>query len=349
MKTCERCGLINPDSSARCECGGYLIQGDLPAEQRRNGAVAGFWIRLLSDLLDAVFLAILGWVLTLFAGDQLQRLGERGVWLGMGVSMLYTTLLHSRIGGGQTLGKRLLDLRVVRMDGSLLSLDRALVRWWLMGFLVYGSAAGYALLSIAPFLRPEIVAAGMAGIQVALFLGCGLLVPFHPLKRGLHDLLTDTLVVRRALPREDLLARGSDPRRDRRLVIGAIVLGFMAAIGAVYAFANLPAQREEATRVAGNMEALGIQNPSVADTIIRDGSAARHVVVLSGYLPMAAVGDKPVAELHVALANLARKELSMTNVDVLRTALRTGINIGIYSRYETSTENHLPVPTAVAQ
>ena len=141
MKTCERCGLVSPESSAQCECGGRLIAGD-SSTLARNGAVAGFWIRLISDVIDAVFLGIAGWMLVMIFRGPLLKLGERAVLLGVPISLLDMAVLHSRIGGGQTPAKRLLKLRVVRTDGSLLSFDRAVVRWALIGFLFYGGAAG---------------------------------------------------------------------------------------------------------------------------------------------------------------------------------------------------------------
>ena len=81
-----------------------------------------------------------------------ERLGERAVFVGLAISMAYTGILQSRFGGGRTLGKKLLGLRVVRLDGSLMSLDRSLVRYALMGLLVYQGAVAYALVGLLPFL-----------------------------------------------------------------------------------------------------------------------------------------------------------------------------------------------------
>jgi hypothetical protein len=76
MKTCTRCGLANPDSSGRCERGGELVAGDVPLVV--EGVVAGFWIRLGADLIDALVLGAIGWVIaTVFRGGLLSVGGPR--------------------------------------------------------------------------------------------------------------------------------------------------------------------------------------------------------------------------------------------------------------------------------
>ena len=130
MKTCTRCGLVNPDTSGRCECGGELVTGDQP--MLAEGRIAGFWIRLFADGLDALVLGAVGFLIATVFRDGLLRLGEKAVLFGIPFTLLYTGVLQSHIGGGQTLAKRLLGLRVLRLDGQFLSLDRSLVRWSIM-------------------------------------------------------------------------------------------------------------------------------------------------------------------------------------------------------------------------
>ena len=72
---------------------------------------------------------VVGCVISIPFRGVFLRLGEQGVFVGLAISMVYYGLLHSRFGHGQTLGKELLRLRVVRPDGKLLSLDRSLFRF----------------------------------------------------------------------------------------------------------------------------------------------------------------------------------------------------------------------------
>jgi uncharacterized RDD family membrane protein YckC len=119
------------------------------------GTLAGFWVRLLADLIDTAFLFLVGLLLSIPFGPLLVRLGSRGVFIGLAVSLLYNGVLQSRLGTGQTLGKRWLRLTVVRMDGSLMSIERSLVRYAMVGYLVYQNAISTAIVTVLPFLRFE--------------------------------------------------------------------------------------------------------------------------------------------------------------------------------------------------
>ena len=59
--------------------------------------VAGFWIRLASDVLDAILLGLFGLCLSLPFRSALYMLGENGVWIGLCVTFLYAGILQSRV------------------------------------------------------------------------------------------------------------------------------------------------------------------------------------------------------------------------------------------------------------
>ena len=92
---------------------------------------AGFFRRLLAFTLDWVILSIMADIVRLaykFGGNS--RGDMLSVDLAMGLSavlfFLYFTLLTAE--GGQTLGKRVIGIRVVRTDGTNLSYTRAFAR-----------------------------------------------------------------------------------------------------------------------------------------------------------------------------------------------------------------------------
>jgi uncharacterized RDD family membrane protein YckC len=330
MKTCTRCGLANPDSSGQCDCGGSLAGGDQPA--MAPGRVAGFWIRVFSDLLDALFLGVIGFALALALPGLLHSLGERAVLIGAAISLVYSGVLQSQIGGGRTLAKRLLGLRVLRLDGSYLSLDRSLVRWSTLGVLGYGTAVAYALSSVVPFFALPTLLAAFGGAQLALSLGCVLLVPFHPLKRGLHDLLTGSIVIRGDRFPAELVERLTRPARDRRLTIAGVAVALLGTgIGLGFA-SHTPAAVQPGLKVMTEMAAIGIQNPGVVE--VRSlGPSAVTTIVATGYLPTSADGTPQVENAEERVLASIRKEMPLNGVDRLVVTLRQGINLGIYSSY----------------
>ena len=148
--------------------------------------VAGFWRRLAAGAIDLLVLApvfaLLGLLLAAIFGGRVPRLRELGVdWavelllgrnpLALGgfglcaiVGILYFTLFHAV--RGQTLGKQLLGLRVITKNGERPALWRSLGRT-------------------------------AAGLGSALLCSLGLIwIAFDREKRGLHDWLAGTWVVR---------------------------------------------------------------------------------------------------------------------------------------------------------
>ena len=98
-------------------------------------APAGFFIRTVAYLVDAFLLSLVGgafpYLVITNTSEQIVN-GQR-VTTGAGgsvlVSLIYFLIFWSHLGGGRTLGMRLLRLRVIREDGSELRVVGAFIRW----------------------------------------------------------------------------------------------------------------------------------------------------------------------------------------------------------------------------
>ncbi len=101
----------------------------LPAEG--PGAVSGFGPRLLAFLADAVVANLLAGIPYLF-GVHYQS-GQRGAVV-FGAFLLMELVLVAT--AGQTLGMRLMRLRVMRLDGRLPGFGAVLLRTVLLGLLI---------------------------------------------------------------------------------------------------------------------------------------------------------------------------------------------------------------------
>ena len=126
---------------------------------------AGFWVRFFAILIDSIGLGIVSNILTSFVStsDPLDP-SRNGISTLLGV--LYFCYFWSAQGGGQTLGMRVLNLKVVRTDGSMLTLLQAFVRY--IGLII----------SIVP-----------------LFIGV-IWAAFDANKQGWHDKIASTYVIR---------------------------------------------------------------------------------------------------------------------------------------------------------
>jgi len=173
---CYRCGVKLPDTVA------------LPGPQR-----AGFWRRFGAYVIDNIFITIGTTIIftvvfsivfaifpeiadrylisgsawdTILAASELQMTWfELAVYgLGFLIDLAYWT---GTIGWkGRSVGKIMLGLKVVRVDGSRIGYPRAFLRYW--GYMLCWFTFGLGFLAIA----------------------------WSKEKRGLHDLLCDSIVVR---------------------------------------------------------------------------------------------------------------------------------------------------------
>ncbi|HTJ59704.1 MAG TPA: RDD family protein [Candidatus Saccharimonadales bacterium] len=124
---------------------------------------AGFGIRVVAFIIDAVSLGILSGILNsiLFAGDNV-----RGNGLNTLVGLAYFMYFWSSYGHGQTLGNRVMKLRVVKTDGSELTLTDTFLRY-----------------------------VGLILSFLCLFIGV-IWVAFDANKQGWHDKIASTYVVK---------------------------------------------------------------------------------------------------------------------------------------------------------
>lgn len=158
-----------------------------------TSAYAGFWARVPAAMLDA------------FLGGLL--IGALG-WPAMIVHLAYLTLAHAH--RGQTLGKYLMNLKVERTDGSILSLPRSAARtmasmWMpLVVALTILLTQGFdTLASLIERLDARELDA-VQSLAVAIIIGNALLsfvyvgglvlAAFHPQKRAAHDLVVGSHV-----------------------------------------------------------------------------------------------------------------------------------------------------------
>jgi uncharacterized RDD family membrane protein YckC len=151
---------------------------DMPSEQQE---LAGRLIRLLANVLDGIIAGLMIYVpalIVMAATGRLEQLSGEfdagSLTLPIALCVIgaiawawITILLVARYG--QTMGKRLLEIRVVRSDGSQASLGRI---FWLRN-----------------------VVNGLLGI-IPLYAIIDVLFIFGQRRQCIHDLIADTIVVK---------------------------------------------------------------------------------------------------------------------------------------------------------
>src|SRR5207244_1144403 len=158
---CPNCGKQNEDTARYCQiCGSALQAQTAPAVlSSMVGEYAGFWRRFLAIVIDAI-------ILSLASGTAFVATFGSGVALGFVASWLYEAIMMSSEWQA-TVGKRVMSIVVTDIEGKRMTFARATGRHF----------AKY----ISAFL-----------------LGIGFIIAaFTAKKQALHDMIAETLVIRR--------------------------------------------------------------------------------------------------------------------------------------------------------
>lgn len=155
--------------------------------------IAGFWRRLGAFVIDLVLLGIAGMIFGALLFDTLARMGAYARLIGFAIALAYFGICNSRIGDGQTLGKRWLGVRGVDAHDQLLSLPRSLLRYAVLGIPFFANGLP---------VDPKLAMSTSLGYLLAfvVFGGIFALVYFYIFNRrtrqSLHDLVVGSYVER---------------------------------------------------------------------------------------------------------------------------------------------------------
>ncbi len=177
-KFCGNCGAPRDAASTNfCRTCGAAYASETPvARTDASPAFApkgGFWRRTAAYLLDSVALVVIGAIVGAIVGGigvgaqmRPDDINVTAQVLGNVLGLGYFLYFWSSRGAGQTPGMRVMKLRVVRTDGTYLSIGRAFLRDIGLGL--------------------SILALGIGVIWVA----------FDRNKQGWHDKIADTYVIK---------------------------------------------------------------------------------------------------------------------------------------------------------
>jgi uncharacterized RDD family membrane protein YckC len=299
--------------------------------------IAGFWRRLGAFFLDCLLLGVIGNIVGYFLTEEFVQLGPWGRLLGFLVAMIYFGALNSRLTGGQTLGKKLLKIKVVAKDGAPLSVSKSFLRFLPLGipwFLNNAQFSESVLWSLWGYLA-----------SIAIF-GLGFSVVYlyvfnRKSRQSVHDLLVGSYVV-------SVKATGPVESTGLSQVHIAVCALLVVASGVTPYFAkNLTASEPFASLM--NVYHAVSSEPWVVHAQVNKGKST--VTTNKGrstttYLTITAYSKDPdIKNIERAkkLANLALSaESSAGGLDVIQVTLVYGFDIGIASSWRSQSNAHSP-------
>lgn len=177
--------------------------------------------------------------------------------------------------------------------------------------------------------------------------GCYLLLPLHPLKRGLHDLVAGLVVVYRGRFNATTLAALDDPAKIKKAYATVGAISAVIIIAGVWGFMAIKKNTALASmqEVKTKLEATGkFHSRSVMDNSFSTGSGTTRSIIVQAYVggPLGQSKEdlKPLYDLAFQTIRDQVKDLSPYNN--LRVGLRQGYNLGIRKRYTILFEDENP-------
>jgi len=294
--------------------------------------VVGFWRRFFADFLDVIFLGIPGYGIGYLFRYTFSAMGLHAIWLGLVCSFLYYGLQHTRLGGGQTLGKRVLGIQVLRRDGQYLDFGRSFLRYLVVSFIFYNGIYG-SLLNYLPPTAATAVGSVYFLVIIWAFFACFLMIPFHPLKRGLHDIAAESVVVYKGCFDNEALGRLEDSTKVRRaltiLSIGSVLLAGGCILGIIKLTSG---HSDDMAKLAEIQEFLGAEYnvPQVRANSF-NGKPTSLAVIVS--VPLATFDNKPEKErIRTDAYNRVRAKFNdLGHFGDLKIVITSGYSIGIAS------------------
>ncbi|TMC62373.1 MAG: RDD family protein [Chloroflexota bacterium] len=125
---------------------------------------AGFWIRVVAFIIDSIIVGVINAIVAAILSSN--TTGRTGIQTILGIIYFSYFWSASSPWPGQTVGDKLLNLRVIRTDGSDLTIVQAFIRY-----------------------------VGLFISFIVIFIGV-IWVAFDPNKQGWHDKIAGTYVVK---------------------------------------------------------------------------------------------------------------------------------------------------------
>jgi uncharacterized RDD family membrane protein YckC len=297
-----------------------MSEGQVAASDE-NRRLPGFWVRFAAFFIDGIILQVVGWALGFAFWDAVQNLHSWGRLIGFAIALAYLALLDSRIGGGQTLGKRVMKIAVVGRDGQLIGPARSAVR--------------YTVLGIPLFLNGIILSAlpGAVGQMVLSFLVAGLgfaivylAVANRRTRQSLHDLVATTFVVRAAN------IGWAPSERMNRAHLAVVAASWIAALAFPSVLPNLfgPAGKSQFAEMEVIRDAVATTPGVWGVTVLSVGAMeSRDRLVVTVFRDATPEPDNVIAS-RVA-AKVLDASPDMAGAQRLTVSVQSGFDIGIAS------------------
>lgn len=306
-------------------------------EDAQQNWIANFWRRIGALFIDTLILGLIGFISGLALESTFVQIGGWGRFIGFVIALAYFGVMNSKLFEGQTIGKKLLNLRVVDSENQTVSLGRSILRYIVLStpFSLNGAQfSNEAMLSFLMYPLSLIIFGGLFSI-IYLYI-------FNRVTRqSLHDLAVGTFVVNANIEKQEV-GKVWKPH----LIVVAV---FLVAAAIVPVFTGKLAENVVFKDMLAVQSALS-SHPGVTyatiTTSTKTSSSVNEVAKITTYVSAQVfLLSNNVSDVDFArkLATIVVKNYpEAKEKSALRIILTYGYDIGIWSQWSNHTHDFNP-------
>lgn len=291
--------------------------------------------RFLAFVIDGILFTAVGAGIGAAYFDKLSQLGLWGRLVGFCIALPYFAVLESRIGGGQTIGKRWLKLIVVDKSGNTISFRKAIARYVIFAIPSYLNQIALPLTRTPWFVSFIIfvIVFGVGGSTLYL------LTFNRDTRQGLHDLAVGAYVIN---------ADDSGPVETRTISrINRATVGLIFALTiTAWILGNVLEKKSPFLQMRQDSHEIeqldGVQRARVWDILSHSGinGSAKKVLIIS-VTRTESPGNTEIFADEVAKV-IIENDRNLQTYDELSIRILYGYDIGIASRWRRVEYEHTP-------
>lgn len=307
------------------------------SEEVQQNWIANFWRRIGALFIDTLILGLVGFILGLALESTFVQLGGWGRFIGFVIALIYFGVMNSKLFEGQTIGKKLLTLRVVDSKNQTISLGRSALRYIILAtpFSLNGARlSNEAMLSPLVYLLSLIVFGGLFSIFYLYIFN-------RVTRQSLHDLAVGSFVVNANSEKQEV----GKVWKTHLIVVAvffiaaAIVPAFTGKLAEIEPFKGMRTVQSALSNESGVMYAT-IGTGTSTFSSANEGTKKTTYVSAQAFLSSNNVSDVDLAR---KLATIVVKNYPESkNKDALRITLTYGYDIGIWYQWVSHTHDFNP-------
>ncbi|MEP0365564.1 MAG: RDD family protein [Cyclobacteriaceae bacterium] len=153
--------------------------------------ISKFWPRIGALLIDFIIIGIFGFLIGMIFEDFFVSIGNQGLMFGLIIALIYFSIGNSEISNAQTIGKKVVKIKIIDLSGNMISIQKSLLRSAILFapyFLINYPIPGIDELSVVNVYKGSILISALIGIII-------LYISNKSTRQSLHDLIIGTYVV----------------------------------------------------------------------------------------------------------------------------------------------------------